>query len=67
MKRCDSGDALAKEFGLSPAILKKTFEDYNQIVRAKKDPFGKTVSVVFQEAILVSHFPRVLPRGMDFQ
>ncbi|RDB24775.1 Fumarate reductase [Hypsizygus marmoreus] len=41
MKRFEGGDALAKEFGISPAALKKTFEDYNQIVRAKKDPFGK--------------------------
>ncbi|PPQ96817.1 hypothetical protein CVT26_006218 [Gymnopilus dilepis] len=41
MKRCDSGEALAKEFGLSPEVLKKTFEDYNQSVRTKKDPFGK--------------------------
>ncbi|KAF9070846.1 FAD binding domain-containing protein [Rhodocollybia butyracea] len=41
MKRFESGDALAKEFGLSPAVLKKTFDDYNQSVRTKKDPFGK--------------------------
>ncbi|KIM45071.1 hypothetical protein M413DRAFT_66523 [Hebeloma cylindrosporum] len=41
MKRFDSGEALAKEFGLSPAVLKKTFDDYNQSVRTKKDPFGK--------------------------
>ncbi|KAG2015835.1 acyl-CoA dehydrogenase, variant 2 [Coprinopsis cinerea AmutBmut pab1-1] len=41
MKRFDSGEALAKEFGVAPAVLKKTFEDYNQSVRTKKDPFGK--------------------------
>ncbi|KAF4620270.1 hypothetical protein D9613_000339 [Agrocybe pediades] len=41
MKRFDSGEALAKEFGLAPEVLKKTFEDYNQSVRTKKDPFGK--------------------------
>ncbi|KAF9476377.1 fumarate reductase [Pholiota conissans] len=41
MKRFESGEALAKEFGLPPAVLKKTFEDYNQVVRSKKDPFGK--------------------------
>jgi len=41
MKRFDSGEALAKEFGLAPAVLKKTFDDYNQSVRTKKDPFGK--------------------------
>lgn len=41
MKRFDSGEALAKEFGLAPAVLKKTFEEYNQSVRTQKDPFGK--------------------------
>ncbi|KAL1747081.1 FAD binding domain-containing protein [Schizophyllum fasciatum] len=41
MKRCNSGDELAKEFGLSPSVLKKTFELYNQSVRTQKDPFGK--------------------------
>lgn len=45
MKRFDNGDALSKEFGLSPDVLKKTFEDYNQSVRSKKDPFGKKVCV----------------------
>jgi len=41
MKRCESGEALAKEFGLPPAVLRKTFDDYNQSVRTKNDPFGK--------------------------
>ncbi|TFK25567.1 fumarate reductase [Coprinopsis marcescibilis] len=41
MKRFDSGEALAKEFGVDPAVLKKTFDDYNQSVRTQKDPFGK--------------------------
>jgi flavocytochrome c len=41
MKRFDSGDALSKEMGLPPSVLKKTFEDYNAVVRSKKDPFGK--------------------------
>ncbi|KAJ7128958.1 Flavocytochrome c [Mycena crocata] len=41
MKRFESGDALAKEMGLAPSVLKKTFEDYNAVVRSKKDPFGK--------------------------
>ncbi|TFK74546.1 fumarate reductase [Pluteus cervinus] len=41
MKRFDNGEALAKEFGLDPSVLKKTFEDYNQVVRTQKDPFGK--------------------------
>ncbi|KAH8827964.1 fumarate reductase [Flagelloscypha sp. PMI_526] len=42
MKRFDSGDALAKEFGVAPEVLKKTFADYNKSVRGDiKDPFGK--------------------------
>ncbi|KAG5350492.1 putative fumarate reductase [Termitomyces sp. T112] len=41
MKRFDNGNALAKEFGLDPSVLRKTFNDYNQSVRTKKDPFGK--------------------------
>lgn len=45
MKRFENGDALSKEFGLKPEVLKKTFEDYNKVVRAKKDPFGKKVCI----------------------
>ncbi|KAA1476810.1 Flavocytochrome c [Dentipellis sp. KUC8613] len=41
MKHFPNGDALAKEMGLKPEVLKKTFEDYNVAVRTKKDPFGK--------------------------
>jgi flavocytochrome c len=41
MKRFESGEALAKEMGLKPAVLKKTFDDYNNSVRTKNDPFGK--------------------------
>ncbi|KAF8549028.1 Flavocytochrome c [Imleria badia] len=41
MKRFDSGEALAKEMGISPAYLKKTFETYNAGAKTKKDPFGK--------------------------
>ncbi|KAG6378370.1 Flavocytochrome c [Boletus reticuloceps] len=41
MKRFDSGEALAKEMGISPAHLKKTFETYNAGAKARKDPFGK--------------------------
>ncbi|KAJ7502855.1 FAD binding domain-containing protein [Mycena galericulata] len=41
MKRFESGDELAKEMGLKPEVLKKTFADYNAVVRSKKDPFGK--------------------------
>ena len=43
MKRFENGEALAKEFGLPSDVLKKTFDDYNQSVRTKKDPFGKKV------------------------
>jgi hypothetical protein len=43
MKKFDSGDALAKEMGLDPKVLTKTFDDYNTSVRTKKDPFGKKV------------------------
>lgn len=43
MKRFDSGEALAKEMGISPTHLKKTFETYNTGAKAKKDPFGKKV------------------------
>ncbi|KAI0058035.1 fumarate reductase [Artomyces pyxidatus] len=41
MKKFDNGEALAKEFGLKPEVLKKTFDDYNVAVRAKTDKFGK--------------------------
>ena len=44
MKRFENGEALAKEFGLKPEILKKTFDEYNAITEdPKKDPFGKKV------------------------
>ncbi|KAH8107812.1 fumarate reductase [Cristinia sonorae] len=41
MKRFESGEALAKEMGIKPEVLKKTFDTYNAGVKAKKDPFGK--------------------------
>lgn len=41
MKRYESGEALAKDWGISPSVLKQTFDEYNEITRAKKDPFGK--------------------------
>lgn len=44
MKRFDSGDAVAKEMGISPSVLKATFEKYNEGAKSKKDPFGKKVS-----------------------
>jgi succinate dehydrogenase/fumarate reductase flavoprotein subunit len=47
MKKFDSGDALAKEFGLPPAVLKKTFDDYNMAAKTKKDKFAKKVQHPF--------------------
>ncbi|KAL6308063.1 fumarate reductase [Sparassis latifolia] len=41
MRRFESGEELAKEMGLKPEVLKKTFDEYNKVVRSKKDPFGK--------------------------
>lgn len=56
MKKFHSGEELAKEMKISPSALKKTCEfhltstnysdllavdDYNTVVRTKKDPFGK--------------------------
>ena len=43
MKRYANGEELAKDMGLKPEQLKKTFDDYNEVVRTKKDPFGKKV------------------------
>jgi len=42
MRRFDNGAALAKEMGISPKKLEKTFEEYNEIAAGKrKDPWGK--------------------------
>lgn len=41
MKRMANGAELAKEMGVSTAVLKKTFDDYNAGEAAKKDAFGK--------------------------
>ena len=43
MKRFNSGEALAKEFGLSPSVLKKTFDEYNLAAKTKNDRFAKKV------------------------
>lgn len=43
MKRFESGDAVAKEMGVDPSVLKKTFEKYNEGAKSKNDPFGKKV------------------------
>lgn len=41
--RFESGEAVAKEMGISPQELKATFDKYNEGARMKKDPFGKKV------------------------
>lgn len=41
MKRYENGEALAKDWGIKPEVLKKTFDDYNKVSETKKDPFGK--------------------------
>ena len=43
MKRFESGEALAKEMGLKPEVIKKTFDAYNVSAKTKNDPFGKKV------------------------
>ena len=46
MKRFESGEALAKEMGLKPEVLKKTFDAYNVSATTKKDPFNKKACVI---------------------
>merc|ERR1712193_255085 len=41
MKYFKHGDELAKDMGISPEVLKKTFDEYNQIADKGNDPFGK--------------------------
>jgi len=41
MKHFKSGEDLAKEMGISPAVLKTTFETYNSVGTNKNDPWGK--------------------------
>lgn len=52
MKRYANGAELAKDMGLQPEQLKKTFDDYNAVVRAKKDPFGKKVRCLFSSPVI---------------
>ncbi|PCH43547.1 Flavocytochrome c [Wolfiporia cocos MD-104 SS10] len=60
MKHYENGADLAKDMGLKPEVLKKTFDDYNAVVKSKKDPFGKkfftpgewTMNDVFNVAIM---------------
>ena len=41
MKRYENGHDLAKDMGISAEKLSKTFKDYTDCAKAKKDPFGK--------------------------
>jgi hypothetical protein len=47
MKRFESGEALAKEMGLKPEVIKKTFDAYNVSAKTKNDPFGKKVCLTY--------------------
>jgi len=43
MKHFTSGEELAKDMGLSPSVVKQTFDNYNSICKKEqKDPFSKT-------------------------
>jgi hypothetical protein len=45
MKKFNSGEELAREIGIKPDVLKKTFEDHNGYAsKPGSDPFGKKVS-----------------------
>ncbi|KAI8622073.1 FAD binding domain-containing protein [Chytriomyces sp. MP71] len=41
MRHFKNGAELAKEMGVSPAVLEETFKKYNHIAATKNDPFGK--------------------------
>lgn len=41
MKHFPTGEALAKEMGISPSVLEDTFNKYNSYAEKKNDPFGK--------------------------
>eukprot|EP01114_Cavostelium_apophysatum_P006008 TRINITY_DN171_c0_g1_i1.p1 TRINITY_DN171_c0_g1~~TRINITY_DN171_c0_g1_i1.p1 ORF type:complete len:666 (-),score=165.26 TRINITY_DN171_c0_g1_i1:706-2703(-) len=41
MKKFNSGEALAKEMGISVQALEQTFSSYNNFAKNKNDPFGK--------------------------
>lgn len=68
MKRFDSGEALAKEMGISPAHLRKTFDTYNVGAKAKKDPFGKKVTTLIIALYLqLTFFPVLLVWRLDYE
>jgi hypothetical protein len=37
MKRYNNGHEFAKDIGVSPDVLKKTYDDYNKAAEAKTD------------------------------
>ena len=41
MKRFASGAEVAKEIGVNPSVLAKTFADYNRVAQSKQCPYGK--------------------------
>ena len=41
MKRFSSGAEVAKEIGVNPSKLAKTFADYNRVAQTKQCPYGK--------------------------
>ena len=41
MKKINNGKELAAEFGISPEVLEKTFNDYNEVAKNKNCPWGK--------------------------
>ena len=41
MKRYNNSTEFAKDIGISPDVLKKTYDDYNKAAEAKTDKFGK--------------------------
>ncbi|KAI9355212.1 FAD binding domain-containing protein [Pilaira anomala] len=65
MKRFENGQELAKEMGISPSHLEKTFDTYNKIADGKvKDPWGKrffhNVPIKMTDYFYVAHMQPVL-------
>jgi len=68
MKRFESGEALAKEMGISPQYLKQTFDKYNAGAKANKDPFGKKVrSFSFRSMINPERIQVLLFWRLDYE
>ena len=69
MKRFESGEDLAKEMGLKPEVLKKTFEAYNTSATTKQDPFGKKACIIYELSVLPLTSPHavLLQRSMDYE